>query len=95
MVGYSAMVKKDLRISDVKSSPFYDAQAEDISVAPLVHSVHPAAIVRAQQGSADVDDHCVLVKAMRGWHCTTASYSQDEIFLLRAIANTAQQVRLF
>lgn len=93
MVGYAAMVRKDVRVADTKASSLYDVNAEDVTVVPLPHSVHPAAIARAQQPDQEEDN--VLVKAMRGWQTATDPYSQDDMAMLRALANSAQQVRIF
>lgn len=93
MVGYAALVRKDVRVADTKTSTLYDARAEDITVVPLPHSVHPAAIARAQQPNQE--EGSVLVKAMRGWKTATDPYSQDDMSMLRALANSAQQVRIF
>lgn len=91
MVGYAAMVRKDVRVADAKASPLYDARAEDITVAPLAHSVHPTAVARAQHDPQAGDT--VLVKAMRGWRAQSGTFNQDDMALLRVVANTAQQVR--
>lgn len=91
MVGYAAMVRKDVRVADAKASPLYDARAEDITVAPLAHSVHPTAVARAQHDPQAGDT--VLVKAMRGWRAHSGPFIQDDMAVLRVIANTAQQVR--
>lgn len=90
MVGYAAMVGKDVRVADAKASSLYDVRGEDVILMPLAHSVNPVAIVHAKH--ADQAEAGVMVKAMRGCKLKAEPYSQDDMALLRLLACSTQQV---
>eukprot|EP00892_Ulva_mutabilis_P008040 jgi/Ulvmu1/5608/UM023_0145.1 len=90
MVGYAALVGKDVRVADARFSSLYDSQAEDVTFAPLTHSVHPAAVAHSKPAKPEGEE--VLIKAMRGWNGKSEPYSQDDMAMLRWMANSTQQV---
>ena len=90
IAGCVAATGKTARIADVKASPLYDADVDDILVPQASQAVHSALAVRAADpGNAGSG---AVVKAMRGWQHPAHAFSADDVAQAQWCASAAAQV---